>query len=277
MKNIMTGLFLTVLAGSTFAQVDRQGFPKKLQYSEVHQEQIKLLKCVRNILQKNRGGYEAPRLLHDLLVKGMSAGKMTTDVSELETLVLECQSLKTPSVKEIDSLKMANEILDLSNKTKESNKIVKLLTSIHDEKALMCKGSVLDADMSIFLGVGVGVGNFKCVFSDASVRNYIGLSFKYLEGSVGASVGVSSFNTKKNDFELYSDVTSASFGYLQERSYERDEMEQVLVVSSTHHTNGKVSGVKLGLKFSTVETTVGGGLRVLNGTSRWQLLLDQLN
>ena len=256
-----------------YLQWEKSKFPPKKSYSAIEEDQIKLLKCTREIIQKHKGGYEAPTVAHTIMSKAMDGDDLSSNAKVLFEALDYCEGLKHDLYhyrkKAIKKQKFINHISELPEKSIADKKIKTLIMRLYLKEKRVCQVNTLEGDIGILFATGGGLVNIKCLYSDGKVKNYIGASIKIGLG-FGAMVGVASYETSSNRFVLLDVGESEVFsGFYRE---EVNEVDHAIIVGQAAGSRG----TEVGLGSNFIKMTFGGALRFFNGATRWQTLLDPL-
>lgn len=71
---------------------DKSDIPKIRKYSTIETKQIKLLKCVENIIEKHAGGYDAPNVASSILKSAFDNESLSTSINKIDTVTSECKN-----------------------------------------------------------------------------------------------------------------------------------------------------------------------------------------
>ncbi len=275
------------LALKNFFTIDKTNFPKVVKISPIENSQKNLLSCVRKIVQKHKGGYDAPSIAQGILLSAMDHEKISNDQAILESTTSGCletyNNLYNFKKKSIKKDVFLGKIEALKRSTPAEIKSYSLIKNIYDHQERACKLTSVEASAALFIGFGAGVHNAKCVISDGRVRNYVGFNLKWALVSVGAHAGVTVLGKDRVDVLQMKNTPVVGRIFRFEESEDVSDVTLGLgksITGSYYEKFGESfvagSGLKIGAYVGLMGITVGPHFRVFNGKTRWNLLIDQL-
>ncbi len=255
---------------------NQQTIPKAQSfYNESESEKIEYIKCVETILQKNKGGYGAPKVAMKLLNHAVANNDYTlsncTDVSK-DLVVFPAKKLdkKEMEYAQVEALKGVSK--NISNLFK---------TLIRDE-ARTCTLTKLRGSVGFMLAGGAGIEKLTCLFTNGKLKNYVGVNLM-VGSAFGAALKLEQITNVQNAVAERK-VISTHANETGNTAVIVVLTDEALVGNSGQQQQapgdeqvGDVDAIGIGLELVAFGLHGGVDARTFNGKRRWQLVLPYLN
>jgi len=265
-KFALTFTLSVFLCGNLLAQ--GQIKPKR-SLTKVERKQKRLLKCVENILEKGSDNID---IAQEVLLNSMSGESISNDEEIINTKISECKSIKkgiSYSSEKIDTRALSS----LRNTTESEKKSAQVIKMLSLAREVSCDLLRLQASVGAVIVLRAGVSKLRCLMSDGKVRNYIGPKINISSG-IAATLELDKVSDQ-NDAYIRTNIKGAGASY----SLEEDPGFTYVAGVLKANEYGEVSKNGIFLGGSAIAfhgDSVGAGVRVFNGSRRWELLLDKL-
>lgn len=258
-----------------FFKLDHTDYPSKEKYSSIEKEQIKLLNCTRDLIQKYKGGYDGPEISQQILLGAMEGNSLSLDKEVLTQATKECReaykklfNFKEKAINQGHYRKALNE---LPRSTEAEIKTAKVISNFSLRQNIACKAVSVGGEVYALWGMGAGINSIKCLQSDARVKKYIGIDLR-----TGLGVGAAANVTVYGDDNISTGKVAA--GFVGDRAGEEPEYYALGLTKLEEADEGfdQSQILNLGIGVNVLRIAAGAGFRVFNGKSKWGKTLNAL-
>jgi hypothetical protein len=267
---------LSTLKRTFIADFSKTKFVENRRLSDSEISQKNLLSCVTKFIDKNKGGYDGPVVLQEILLTAMKDGTLTSEADSIDSANKKCREayhyLYNFPDRTIKLEKIKKVISSLKQTSPDELKTAQFIRNQYLGSQI-CKISEVSAFATFGVGAGAGAVNMKCLQVSGIVRNYLGIKIG-VGGGLGAKVSYSEAVDLRN-------VDAGKVGAFILDEGETDDTTQLVIATgamapSRYHYGSDRVAQSLGLGIFTGEISINVGTRFFNGSRRWGYLIDQL-
>lgn len=243
--------------------------PPKDQLTELQEKQVEVLRCVRTIIQKHKGGIESANIAAEIVNLAMEDDVISENQSQLQKASDTCQSFveKVARLK-VKTTEVESRIYKLEEAGTITPKVSALLFGFLDPRG-ECRGYEVSATAGVFFGGKAGVHKLKCYNSDARIINLAGVGI-----GLGLGFGVGIHVENMDDMTLMTKQPNQKTGVAV--STGEAEFMMGLGIGAVSDDVDTSAGPALGAGITCTAGTVRLSARLWNGPERWQPILVKL-
>lgn len=256
-----------------FFNLDHTYYPSKERYSNIEKDQINLLSCTRDLIQKHKGGYDGPEIAQKILLTAMEGNSLSTSSEVLGKAEAECRdayknlyNFKKKAINEDSYLKALRA---LPRSTEAEIKTAKVLSEFYTRENVVCKAVSVGAEAYALMGGGAGINTLKCLQADARVRKYVGIDLRF-GGGIGAVANVAVHGEEG----VISGSVGSVFGGERVEDFYAAGLTKLKDDGDYSEEDSHI--MNLGLAATMIRVNGGVGLRVFNGKAKWARTLNIL-